>query len=500
MKEKNLRNRVVSGLFWTFGERIITQGTSFVLSIILARLLMPSEYGIVALTFVFINLASVLVSNGIGESLIQKKNTNETDYSTIFYCSFALSVFLYIILFISAPFITKFYENNELLWVLRILALTIPLSSINTIQQAYVSKKMMFKKFFFSNLGGTLVSGLIGITMAYYEYGVWALVAQYIINMVISTIILFFTVKWRPRLLFSLGAAKELISFGWKLVVANLINTFYNELRGLVIGKNYKLSDLAYYNRGNQLPSLIIVNINTAIGKVVFPAMAEVNDDIGRLKIVTRRAMKITAYLTFPFMIGLMSVANSLVSVLLTEKWLAVVPFLQICCIYWLFQPIQTANWQAIKALGRSDLLMNLEVLKKIIGVTMLLISMNINVYAIAVSNAIFAAISMIINMVPNKKLINYSIAEQFLDIAAPLSISVIMGMIIYPISWLNFSSTIILSLQILCGGIIYVAASYIFKLDSYIYLLDTLRKIVKNVIRERFSKARRGENNAKAN
>ena len=494
MEEKKLKSKVVSGLFWSLGERFITQGASFALSIILARLLIPSEYGLVALILVFINLASVFVTNGIGESLIQKKNADETDFSTIFYCSFLMSIIIYTILFLTAPFIAKFYGNSDLISVLRTLALIIPISSFSTIQQAYVSKKMMFKKFFFSNLGGTLVSGLIGIIMAYYGFGVWALVAQNLINTIVGTIVLFFTVQWRPRLLFSIDSAKELVGFGWKLIAANLINIGYNELRSLTIGKIYTMADLAYYNRGNQFPSLIISNINTTIAKVVFPAMAEVNDDICRLKTVTRRAMKITAYLIFPLMIGLMSVAHSLILVLLTEKWLFVVPFLQICCIYWLFQPMQTANWQAIKALGRSDLLMNLEILKKVIGVAMLLLTMHINVYAIAISNAVFGGISMIINMIPNKKLINYSMAEQFRDIAPPLILSITMGGMIYTISWLSLPALATLGLQILCGGIIYVGVSYIFKLDSFMYLSEILIKKIRKDRKVHIQSMKEGE------
>ena len=481
MEEKNLKNKVVSGLFWTFGERMMTQGVSFVLSIILARLLMPNEFGVVALILVFINLANVFVSQGIGESLIQKKNANETDFSTIFYCSLGISIFLYVLLFLLAPLIANFYDNSELVWILRILALVIPVSSIRTIQEAYVSKKMIFKKFFFSNFAGTLVSGLLGILMAYYGFGMWALVVQYLINTVVGTIVLFFTVQWRPRLLFSISSAKELMGFGWKLMAANFINIVYNESRGLIIGKNYTMADLAYFNRGNQLPGLIISNINTTISSVVFPVMTEVNDDISRLKTVTRRAMKITAYLVFPLMIGLMSVANPLILVLLTEKWLLVVPFLQICCIYWLFQPVQTANWQAIKALGRSDLLMNLEILKKVIGLSILLLSMNISVYAIALSNAIFAGISMIINMIPNKKLINYSMTEQFRDLTPPLLLSIAMGGIIYTISWISFPVIITLVLQIVSGGIIYIGASYLFQLESFVYLSNMIIKKISN-------------------
>ncbi|MCM3670902.1 lipopolysaccharide biosynthesis protein [Mesobacillus maritimus] len=480
MEVKDLKRKVLSGMFWAFGERIMAQSVSFILSIILARLLMPSEYGLIALVLVFINLANVFVSNGIGESLIQKKNANETDFSTLFYFSLGISILLYFILFFSAPLIAGFYNNTELVWILRILALIIPFSSVITIQNAYVSKKMMFKKFFFSTMGGTLVSGLIGVIMAYLGFGIWALVSQHLINTIVNTIVLYFIVKWRPRLLFSINSLRELVGFGWKLVAANLINTGYSELRTLIIGKIYTMADLAYYNRGNQFPSLLITNINTAIGKVVFPAMAEVNDDLSRLKNLTRRSLKTTAYIIFPLMIGLMSIADSLVLVLLTEKWMFSVPFLQIFCIYWIFQPIQTANWQAIKALGRSDLLLKLEILKKIVGVTMLLLSMSIDVYAIAISNAIFACISMIINMIPNKKLMNYSMLEQFRDLAPSFFLSIIMGGIIYPISFLSLPAMAIITLQVLTGGIIYVGASFILKLDSFVYLLNILNKVVK--------------------
>ena len=500
MGERTLKNKVVTGLFWTFGERIITQGISFVLSIILARILMPSEFGVLALILVFINIANVFVSTGLGEALIQKKDTDESDFSTMFYCSFVLSVFLYVILFFLAPYIAAFYNNSELTWVLRIISLILPVSSFSTIQQAYVSKKMMFKKFFLSNFCSAIVSGIIGILMAYNGYGVWSLVAQFLISSVVGTIVLFFTIKWRPKWLFSITAAKELIGFGWKLVAANLINTVYGELRGLIIGKNYSMADLAYYNRGNQFPSLIISNINTTISKVIFPALAEVNDDSSRLKNVTRRAMKITAYLTFPLMIGLMSIANSFILVLLTEKWLFAVPFLQICCVYWLFQPMQTANWQVIKALGRSDLLMNLEIIKKLIGLLLLLISMNISVYAIAISYAIFAGISMIINMIPNNKLINYSMVEQFRDIAPPLVLSITMGGIIYTLSWLSLPESATLVLQILCGAIIYVGASYIFKLESFMYLREMIMNKAANKNKVQLQKVKEGKSNVKAN
>lgn len=474
--KRTLKQSVFSGLIWTFGERIIAQGISFILSIILARLLLPEEYGIIAIVLVFINLANVFVSNGFGEALVQKKNADNTDFSTAFYCSLAVAVVLYVALFLAAPLIAKIYRYNDLILVLRVLSLKIIISSVSTIQHAYVSRKMIFKRFFFSTIGGTLVSAVVGIGMAYAGLGVWALVAQYLVNTVIDTVILFITIPWRPSLSFSTQAAKRIVSYGWKITASALINTGYSELRNLVIGGFYTTTDLAFYNRGNQFPSLVITNIDTAIGKVVFPAMAQSNDDKIRLKAVSRRALKTTSYLIFPLLIGLMVIARPLVMILLTEKWEPCIFFLQVGCIYFMCQPIQTTNWQIIKAVGRSDLCFKLEVLKKAIGISMLIVSIAFGVKAIAVMSAIFGVISMIINMVPNGKLINYTVKEQMLDFLPALTISILMGILVHTVTLLEFNSILTLVLQLFVGIITYIGSSIIFKIDSFVYLLDTIK------------------------
>lgn len=478
--EESLKSKVMSGLAWTFGERIIAQCVSFLVSIILARILMPEEYGVIAIILVFINIANVFVSNGFGESLVRKKDSNETDFSTIFYCSFVFSWALYAVLFISAPVIADFYKQETLVLLLRVLALKIPISSISTVQHAYVSKHMIFKKFFFSTLGGTLVSGILGILMAYCRYGAWALVAQYLCNTIIDTVVLFITVPWRPRMLFSRKSAIQLIGYGWKLTASSLINALYTELRSLIIGRVYSSADLAYYNRGNQFPSLIITNVDTAIGKVVFPAMTKVAEEKQRIKQIGRRSMKTTSYIIFPVMIGLMAVSEPLVRLLLTEKWLVCVPFLQCSCIYYMCQPIQTTNWQIIKAVGRSDLCLKLEILKKIIGVSIILLTMNFGVLAIAIGNAAFAVVSMFINIVPNRRLIGYSVAEQIKDILPPLVLSILMGITVMYMRQIDAPTIIVLALQIIAGSAFYFIGSYLFKLDSFLYLLDMTKAFLK--------------------
>lgn len=478
VKENNLKTKVFSGLFWTFGERIIAQTVSFIVSIVLARILMPEEYGVVAIILVFINIANVFVANGFGEALVKKTDSDETDFSTIFYCSFIFSWVLYFILFLSAEPIAKFYGHEMLTPLLRVLALKIPISSVSTIQHAYVSKHMIFKKFFFSTLGGTIISGIVGIVMASTGCGPWALVGQYLTNTIIDTLVLFVTVPWRPKWIFNISSAKSLISYGWKLTISSLINEVYGEMRSLIIGKVYSSADLAFYNRGNQFPSLIITNIDTAIGKVVFPAMTKVASKEERLKQISRRAMKTTSYVIFPMMVGLMFIGESLIDVLLGEKWLVCVPFLQCGCLYYMCQPIQTTNWQIIKAVGRSDLCLKLEIIKKIIGVIIILGTMQFGVLAIAIGNAAFGAISMIINIIPNRKLINYSLCEQVKDIMPALIMSLVMGIIVQSINLLNFSKIGILFVQVIIGGGVYIIFSYMFKVESFMYLLD----IVKNL------------------
>ena len=477
---KRVKGRnVLSGLFWSFGERITAQLVTFIITIILARILTPGDYGAVSLILVFITLANVFVSNGFGESLIQKQDASEKDFSTIFWCSFTFSIILYVLLFIGAPGIARFYKNDLLCPLIRVLALKLPISSISTIQHAYVSKHMQFKKFFFSTLGGTLVSGVVGVIMAYLGFGPWAVVAQYLVNTTIDTIVLLFTVPWRPRLWFEKEAAKELMGYGWKMMLSAFINTAYSEIRSLIIGKVYSAEDLAQYKRGHQFPQLFITNINTAVSAVIFPTISLVNDDISEVKRLTRKSMLVTSYLIFPMMVGLGVIAEPLVKFLLTDKWLPCVPFLQLACISYGLQPIQTANCQAIKSIGRSDVYLKMEVAKKTIGISLLIAFMKRSVMAVAIADVVAVTISAIISVVPNKRLIGYSYFEQIKDLFPSVLLSAIMGIIIYPIGKLKTSAFVVVLIQIASGIVLYYILSWVTKNEAFIYLRSTVKSIV---------------------
>ena len=468
-------NKVLSGLFWKFGERISAQLVTFIVSIVLARLLSPDDYGNIALVTVFITIANVFVVNGFGSALIQKQEADNVDFSSVFYANIVFSCFLYVIIFFFSPVVADFYASPILCPVLRVLGLRIPVAAINSVQQAYVSRHMLFKKFFFSTLFGTLLSGVVGCVMAYMGFGIWALVAQYLVNTSVDTIVLWFTVRWRPDFVFSFSRVKVLLSYGWKLLLSGLLDTGYTQLRSLIIGKKYTSADLAYYNRGQQYPQLVVTNINTSISSVLFPAISKCQDDLSRVKSMTRRAIKTSSYIMWPLMIGLGVIAEPLVSFMLTDKWLPCVPYLQIACFTYAFWPIHTANLEALKAIGRSDIFLQLEILKKGIGLVLLFLTMNYGVMAIALSLVVSTIISSFINASPNKKLLGYSYFDQIKDMVPSFLLSCVMGIIIYPLSFFISNSLLLISTQVLLGAVIYIVLSRIFRLESFMYILGII-------------------------
>lgn len=472
--------KIFNNFLWRFLERCGSQGITFIVSIVLARLLAPEVYGTIAIVTVFTTLLQVFVNSGFGTALVQKKNADDADFSTVFYFNIVFSIILYLGMFFAAPFIANFYDNSELIPVIRALSFVIVIFGVKNVQQAYVSKNMMFKKFFWSTLGGTLSGAAVGIYMAWAGFGVWALVGQQLTNAMMDAVILWLTVKWRPKLLFSFERLKSLFSFGWKMLVSSLLDTLYNDLRTLIIGKMYTSEDLAYYNRGHSLPQFLTQNINTSIDSVLLPVMAAEQDNVVALKSMTRRAIKTATYLIMPLMVGMAVCAEPIISLLLTDKWLPAVPFLRIFCVTYCFYPIHTANLNAIKALGRSDLFLKLEIAKKIVGLIAILSTMWFGVMAMAYSALITNVLAQVINSWPNKKLLNYSYPEQLKDISENIFLSVVMGAIVYCVNFLNLSNILTLIIQVLLGAIIYIVGSKLFKLESFEYVLGILKSFIK--------------------
>lgn len=479
-------NRVVfSNLIWRFAERCGAQIVTLIVSIVLARILLPEDYGTISLITVFTTILQVFVDSGLGTALIQKNDADDLDFSSVFYFNFVVCLILYSGMFVAAPYIAFFYNNVSLTPVIRVISLTIVVSGVKGIQQAYVSRNMLFKRFFFSTIGGTLFSAAFGIGLAYAGCGVWALVGQQLSNTCIDTFVLWMTVKWRPKKMFSWSRLKVLLSFGWKMLASTLLDTVYNNIRSLIIGKMYSSSDLAYYNQGRQFPNVIVNNINTSIDSVLLPTMASAQDDRIRVKSMTRRAIKTSTYVMAPLMMGLAFCAEPIVRLVLTEKWLPCVPFLRIFCITYMFYPIHTANLNAIKAMGRSDLFLKLEIAKKLVGMVLLLSTMWFGVMAMAYSLLISSVLGQIINSWPNRKLLNYGYLEQLKDILPGIALAVFMGCCVNLVGLFNLPNFITLLIQIPLGASIYIATSALLHLESFEYLMDMIRPMVRKIIRK---------------
>ena len=408
----NVNKNTISGLLWKFSERIGAQLVTFVVSILLARLLSPTEYGTIGLVMAFIAIADVFVSRGFGNALIQKKDADNTDFSTVFYCNLILSILLYAIVYFAAPLVSGFYGQEILCPVLRVLGLKIILAAINSIQGAYVSRNMLFKRFFWATLGGTITSAVVGIALAYNGAGIWALVAQYLVQSFISTLILWITVKWRPTLEFSLSRLKPMFKFGWKLLSSSLIGELINQLRSLIIGKYYNSSSLAYYNKGISFPNLILTNVSSSITAVMYPVMAQMQEDKQQLKRYITTSVSYSTFLIAPAMIGMFAVAETMIELLLTSKWLPCVPYLQIACVYLLFQPITIITLDAIIAVGRSDLDLKFTLIKRSVAVILIFAAIPYGVLAMTATDILVTIVALLLNSSRNKELFDMSSRE----------------------------------------------------------------------------------------
>ncbi|MBQ3374130.1 MAG: lipopolysaccharide biosynthesis protein [Oscillospiraceae bacterium] len=472
-------NKVFSNLIWRFSERVGAKLISVIVNLILARILAPELYGTVAIVLVFTEILQVFVESGFGTALIQKKDADDLDFSSVFFFNLAVSIVLYAMLFAAAPLIAKLYRKSELLEIVRIVGLILIIAGVRNVQQAYVSRNMLFKRFFFATLGGTVIAAIVGIGMAVKGFGVWAYVAQYLLNNLVGTLILWFTVKWRPKLQFSLERLKGLFSYGWKLLVSSVLNIVSDKLRPLLIGYRFSASDLSFYNEGILFPNLIVDNVNSSIDSVLLPALSQQQDSAENVKTMTRRAIQISSYIMWPLMIGLFVCAKPLVSLLLGEQWLPCIPFLRIFSLYYALFPIHTANLNAIKAMGRSDIFLKLEILKRILDFAFVLVTLFIGVRAMAIGLLIEGVLCLFINAFPNRKLCGYAFSEQVRDIFPAFLLSAVMGAVVFALTFLGFGDLLTLILQVLAGAAIYIASSAVLKLEPFQYLLGIVRRFL---------------------
>ena len=451
-----------------------TQIGGFVVSVILARLLEPKDFGTITLITVFIALAGVFVNGGFGTALIQKKEVSEKDYNSVFYLSLSVAVLLYGVLFFSAPWVADFYDEPVLVRVLRVLSLSLILGALNSIQNAVLSREMKFKVSFKVSMASTLASGGVGVAMAYQGYGLWALVGSALVAQIASTAVLWKIVAWRPRLMFSMKVVRELFGFSSKMLASSLLDTLFNNLYNMIVGKLFNPTTLGYYSRGQSIPNLVMSSVQGTITGVIFPALSSCQHDTGRVKEIVRRMIKSTCFLVFPMMFGLAAVAKPLVLLLLTEKWLPCVPYLQLSCITFAFWPLHVANLQAITALGRSDIFLTLEVLKKGLVIVTILVTYKYGVLVMVAGQAVSGFVGVIINAWPNRRLIGYPLAQQTADILPAFLLSAGMGVAVWGLKWGIPNLYALLGAQVALGSVLYFGCAFLLKFESALYLWRT--------------------------
>ena len=480
MSLKKEKRDITSNMVWHLAEKWGCQFVSFLVTIIISRQLDPSVYGVVAITTTFISVFSVFIDGGLGNALIQKKDADEVDFSTVFYANSILCLVVYLLLFLSAPLIARFYNLPELVDLIRVLGIIILVSGLKNIQQTYVAKNMIFKKFFFSSLTGTIVSGIVGIYLAIKGYGSWALVYASLTDVIVDTVFMWFSIRWRPKKIFSFDRLKELFGFGSKVLIATFIDRVYNKMYHLSIGKYCPSSDLAYYEKGYSITSKIADNTNTVISSVLFPAMSNSQDEKEKVKDIAENTLKVNTYVITPLLAGLMAICYPLVKVVLTDKWLPAVIFIRIFCLINILVPFDTINVNVTKSMGKSDILLKQEVMIKIICVVILAVSLHYGALAVVIGKLLSVIVGIIIKSNPTEKLINYSLFEQLKDTSKIFFANMIMAFAVYSVSLLNINIYLLLFVQIILGVVIYVLLSYLLKLDSFDFVLNYVKKINK--------------------
>ena len=484
--KESLKQQTVSGLFWVFCQKGVGQFVSFAISVVLARLLMPEEFGVVALAGMFTVLLGIFVGCGMGTALIQKKDVDDLDYNTLFWAQTAFATIIYIIIFILAPWFALLFQTPQLTSVIRVSAILMPIGSLGGLQSVIVTRRMDFKVYFYRTLIASILSGIIGIILAYCGWGVWALVTQHLASSIISMITVFAQVRWLPRFVFSMERFKALFGVGIKYMTSSLIGTAFYQLRGYMIGLKYTATDLAYYNRGEGVPNLFVRNIDSTLNGVLFPVFAKLQDDRLAVKQAVRRSIKTSSYLIFPMVLGLAAIADHLVIILYTEKWSACIPFMQVFCISECFTILNTANMQVLRGIGEVNTLLKLEMYKKPVMVTILAITMFISPLAIAIGMCIYGIYTMVINAFPNRRFIYYHLNEQLWDISENAILAIIMAICVYLVGRINMNIYVLTAIQVIVGVLIYLGVSQYLHLDSWQYVKANaatyLQKIQKRI------------------
>lgn len=475
-----LKTTTVKGTFWSFVDSVMGSGVTFVVGLVLARLLSDYEYGLIGIVSIFIAIFNSIVDSGFSSALIRRNKANDLDYNTMFFFNLFLSTLLFIFFFFSAPLIASFFGQPQLILLIRVMSIIVIINGVAIIQRTLFIKRIDFKTQAKISLIASVTSGCIGIALALAKFGVWALAAQQISRQLLNTLFLWIYGRWWPKLQFSIKSFKELFGFGWKLLVSGLINTLWDQIYQVVIGKLYSTNTLGQYTRADQFAVVPSSNLTSVIYKVSYPVLSSIQDDNEHLKNTFRQIIKITMFVTFVLMLGLCAIAEPMIVAVIGEKWLPCVPFLQILCLYYIFYPLSALNLIVLQVKGRSDLFLKLEIIKKIIAVGPILLGVFINIYWMLVGSVVINFVSYLFDAHYSKPLLKYSVWQQIRDILPSFTLAALMAVIVYMLTFLHFSPIIILLIQLIIGAGIVLAVGSIFKMNEYIEIKNIILSFIR--------------------
>ena len=482
MMEESLKNRTIKGTFWSAADAFLGQGVTFFVGIILARMLTPAEYGLIGIVSIFTIILSGVVDSGFSNALIRKKNTTDDDYNTMFFTNMAMSIVMFIFLYVLAPYIAFFFARDELVNLCRVMGVILIIQAFSLTQTTILTKEIDFKTKTKASLISAIVSGIVGIGMAYADLGVWALVGQQISRNFLYSVMLWVLVHWWPKLSFSCDSFLYMWGFGWKMMVSGLLNNIWNQLYQVVVGKFYSPATLGQYTRSKEYAGIFSQNFTVIIQRVSFPALAEVQEDPIRMVQAYRKIIKETMYVTIVCMLLLGAISEPLIYCLIGPQWGDAASYLPLICVSMVLYPLHSINLNMLQILGRSDILLILEVIKKIIGIIPLLLGIFIGIYSMLWGVVVTGVISFFLNSYFTGKKLNYSSWMQLKDISGSFAISVIISIIIYYLKYLPLSYWIILPLQLTLGAILLILICEKLKMNEYMEIKAMIKSIMKSI------------------
>jgi O-antigen/teichoic acid export membrane protein len=461
---EQLGSQVKKGFLWNFSENIVFKLIQFGIQLVLARILAPEDYGLSALVLAIVNIADVFVKAGFSSALIQKDDAKSIDFSSVCYFSLALAIICYIVIFICSPYIADYFGDYRIVGIMRVMSVSLIIGVYNSVQIAIIYKNLEFKRSFQANILGMLISATAGIVAACLGMGVWALVIQYIVNRLVTCFAFYFIDRWLPQKEFSFESIKSLFSYGWKLMVSSFFTTVSSDIYSLVIGKFFSKAQLGVYDTGKKIPANIGSTVASTMGSVLFPTFSKIQHDSNKMKEYLKTINCLSSVFIFPGMLGLAAMAEPLVRVILSEKWIEAVPIMQIACVLYSFYPIHLANLQIAKAVGRTDISMYQEIAKKVIDIIMLILTVRHGIVWVAAGIALSSIIALWINIEPNNRYIHYNTVHQLSDVMPSIIIGIVTALSMYSLGlFLNTSSLLLIVFEVCLGITVFCVLSMAF-------------------------------------